>query len=72
MTGPNRPAEIINLNQRRKQANRKKREEDAASNRAKFGRTKVEKQRDSAEAAALERMLDGARRETRQDANNED
>lgn len=69
---PRRPAEIINLNQRRKQAARKTREDQASTNRSKFGRTKVEKTRDAAETAAIERMLDGAKRERKSDKSEED
>ncbi len=69
---PRRPAEIINLNQRRKQAARKTREDQASTNRTRFGRTKVEKTRDSAEAAAIERMLDGAKLERKSDKPDED
>lgn len=56
-------AEIINLRAARKA---RKRADDAAladQNRAKFGRTRAEKDRDRMEAERLARQVDGARRE---------
>ncbi|HEX7822853.1 MAG TPA: DUF4169 family protein [Sphingobium sp.] len=56
-------AEIINLRTARKT---RKRADDAAladQNRAKFGRTRAEKDRDRMEAERLARQVDGARRE---------
>ena len=56
-------AEIVNLRLARKARDRTRAEQQAAENRAKFGRTKAEKQRDKAEAARETRGLEGARRE---------
>lgn len=55
-------AEIVNLNRARKAKARTDKRAKAASNRAKHGRTKGEKARDSAEAARLRDMVDGARK----------
>lgn len=57
-------AEIINLNKRRKQAARKAEADQAAVNRQRFGRTKVQKARDQKSAEDAARKLDGLRRET--------
>lgn len=56
-------AEIINLRQARKARDRAKAQDMAASNRAKHGRTRGEKQRQEAEEAKIVRLLDGAKRE---------
>lgn len=56
-------AELINLNKARKQKARATAEAQAAANRVKFGRTKAEKQRDTAAEAEAARRLDGLRRE---------
>ncbi len=56
-------AEIINFRQARKGLARKAAEQQAAENRARFGRSKAEKQRDAAEQARLRKELDGAKRE---------
>jgi hypothetical protein len=53
-------AEIVNLRQARKARDRKQAEQSAAENRAKFGRTKLEKQRDQIEAERKQRTIDGA------------
>lgn len=50
--------EIINLRQARKQKQRAGKDQQAAENRAKFGRTKVEKQREAADTARVRRTLD--------------
>ena len=42
---------------------RKAAEQQAGENRARFGRTKAEKQRDAAEQERLRKELDGAKRE---------
>lgn len=55
--------EVVNLRMVRKAKTRSDREETAAANRAKFGRTKVEKQRSDREQARADATLDGARRE---------
>lgn len=56
-------AEIVNLRQARKAKARGGKEADAASNRAKFGRTKAEKQTEAAKAALAEKTLDGHKRD---------
>ena len=56
-------SEIINLRQARKRADRTKREETAAVNRAKFGRSKAERAVTKAEAEKRRALLDGAQRE---------
>lgn len=55
--------EVVNLRMVRKAKTRSDREATAAANRAKFGRTKVEKQRSDREQVRADAMLDGARRE---------
>lgn len=57
--------ELVNLRRARKDRDRRRREDDAAENRVKFGRTKVEKltakAQDELEAKRLEgHRLDGA------------
>jgi predicted nucleic acid-binding Zn-ribbon protein len=56
-------AEILNLNKARKARAKINAETQAAQNRAKFGRTKVDKASDAARADKLKRELDGAKRE---------
>jgi hypothetical protein len=56
-------AEIVNLNRARKVKARADKQGNAALNRVKHGRTKAEKARDSAEAARLRNLLDGARKQ---------
>ena len=56
--------EIINLRQARKVKARAEKERVAAANRAKFGRTKAERDAGRLEEARLDRRLDGSRRET--------
>jgi len=56
-------AEIINLNKVRKAKERVDKSARAEANRAKFGRTKAEKQAAKAEAERRQRELDGAKRE---------
>lgn len=56
--------EIVNLRTRRRQRDRLDRAEQAAGNRARFGRTGMEKERDRMERAQADRVLDGARLET--------
>ena len=56
-------AEIINLRTARKARARQNAEREAASNRAKFGQTKAEKQRQRADAERSGRLLDGAKLE---------
>jgi len=57
-------AEIVNLRQARKTRDRAKAEQQAVENRAKFGRTKAQKQRDRDEAERLRREVERAKRET--------
>ena len=56
-------AEPINLNRARKAKARAEAETNAAANRQKFGRSKVEKLNDAASVTRLGRTLDQARRE---------
>jgi hypothetical protein len=56
-------AEIVNLNRARKTRARTEAAGQAEANRAKFGRTKVQKQAEAADHARRETLLDGARRE---------
>ena len=53
--------EPINLNKFRKAKARANKEQRAAENRAKFGRTKAEKLADKAREEKLERDVDGAK-----------
>ncbi|MHA6721659.1 DUF4169 family protein [Sphingomonas sp. RS2018] len=54
-------AEIISLSRARKAKARADKAAVADANRAKFGRTKAEKQREAAEAYRLTALLDGAK-----------
>ena len=56
-------AEIVNLRRVKKQRARVEAAGQAAENRAKFGRTKGEKQADTLEARRAAKVLDGVRRE---------
>lgn len=55
--------DVINFRQARKGVARKAAEQQAGENRARFGRTKAEKQRDAAAQERLRKELDGAKRE---------
>ncbi|WP_326523145.1 DUF4169 family protein [Sphingomonas sp.] len=55
-------AEIVNLNRVRKAKAKAARAGEAQANRAKFGRTKGEKQRTALEDAQRVALLDGAKR----------
>lgn len=55
--------EIVNLRQARKARDRADAEATAAANRAKFGRTKTEKQAEAARASLACKALDGHKRE---------
>lgn len=55
--------DVINLNQARKAKAKADNKARAAENRARFGRTKVEKSLEAARAEKLKRELDGAKRE---------
>lgn len=56
-------AEIINLNKARKAKARVDKSARADENRARFGRTKAQKQAEAAETAKLARRLDDAKRD---------
>jgi hypothetical protein len=58
-------SEIVNLRQARKRAARSAHEAVAAANRAKHGQTKAEKASRQAEAEKLRIILDGAKRDDR-------
>lgn len=55
--------DVINLNRFRKARARTERAQEADANRAKFGRTAVDKARDDADAARRKALLDGVKRE---------
>ena len=54
-------ADIINLRQARKHKQRADKDQQAAENRAKHGRTKGEKQREAADADRVRRQVDQAK-----------
>ena len=56
-------AEIVNLRQARKAKARDEKDAAAAANRAKFGRTKTERQEEAAKAALEAKKLDGHKRD---------
>ena len=56
-------AEIVNLNKVRKTRAQAEKADQAATNRAKHGRTKAEKQNDARTEARRRALLDGAKRE---------
>ena len=56
-------ADILSLSKARKARARADKEQLAAENRAKFGRTKAEKQHEAAVKALAEKRLDATRRE---------
>jgi len=56
-------ADIINLNRARKAKAREEKAAQADANRAKFGRTKAEKDAQALEAERREHLLDGAKRD---------
>lgn len=57
-------AEIVNLRQARKARDRAADKAAAEANRARHGRTKAEKLGTEAERARLDRIVDGAKRDT--------
>ncbi|WP_237152400.1 DUF4169 family protein [Oryzibacter oryziterrae] len=59
--------DVVNLRLHRKAADRKKREAQADANRAKFGRTKAEKEQTAAVEKLETRRLDGHKREDTQE-----
>ncbi len=56
-------SEVVNLNRFRKRKARASAEKQAAENRAKFGRSKAQKQADEAAALEAQRRLDQLKRE---------
>lgn len=56
-------ADILSLSKARKAKARDDKEKLAAENRAKFGRTRADKQREAAEAAITQKRLDDAKLE---------
>jgi len=56
-------ADILSLSKARKAKARAEKEQTAAQNRVKFGRTKAEKQRDAALGKLAEKRLDANKRE---------
>ncbi|NIJ33089.1 DUF4169 family protein [Sphingomonas oligoaromativorans] len=56
-------AEIVNLNRARKAKARVDAAKQAEANRAKFGRTRAEREAEAAEQARRKALLDGAKRE---------
>lgn len=59
--------EIVNFNKARKAAQKAQAKAQAEANRARFGRTKGEKQAQAVERDKIVKLLDGARREDRKD-----
>lgn len=59
MTGVSVSADIINLNQYRKAKQKDEKRDKAAGNRAKFGRTKADKQAEAKDRETSERLLAG-------------
>ena len=57
-------ADIINFRQARKAQKRQQDETKVAANRAKFGQTKAQRTLQSAESARIDKVVDGAKRET--------
>ncbi len=57
--------EIVNFNKARKAAQKTQAKAEAAANRARFGRTKGEKQAEALERDKAVKLLDGAKREDR-------
>lgn len=55
--------EVINLNKVRKRKAREQAAAQAAENRARFGRTKEQKQREAATSEEAQKRLDGLHRE---------
>lgn len=56
-------AEIVNLRLARKARDRATAARVAAANRAKFGRTRAEREAEAVERARIDRTLDGAKRD---------
>lgn len=60
-------AEIVNLRTARKRKARADKETEAAGNRARFGRTKAERERETAEKALAGKRLDAHKRDEPKD-----
>lgn len=56
-------ADIVNLNRARKKKTAAAKQKTAAANRAKFGRSKAEKQKEEIERVQRNRILDGHHRD---------
>jgi hypothetical protein len=56
-------ADIVNLNRARKARAKAEAGKQAEANRAKFGRTRAEREREAADKARRDALLDGAKRE---------
>jgi len=56
-------AEIVNLRQKRKQKAREDKEKRAVQNRAKFGRTKAQKKKETLEQSQNRKTVDDAKRD---------
>lgn len=56
-------AEVVNLRQRRKQAERRAKDETAAENRLRFGRTAAERKVQAREGERAASLLDGHKRD---------
>ncbi len=65
-------AEIINLRQARKRREREAKDAEAAGNRARFGRTRAERERDDIDEAKIRQHLDGHHLENGSDARPEE
>lgn len=52
-------AEIVNLRQARKSKDRNRKQQEAAENRIKHGRTKADRRKDQSEADRRHRTMDG-------------
>lgn len=62
-------AEIINFRQERRRRQREARAAEAAENRARFGRTRAERERDALREVQAHRKLDGHLREAGSESN---
>jgi len=56
-------AEVVNLRQKRKEKARVDKEKRAAQNRAKFGRTRAEKKKETLEQSQNRKTVDDAKRD---------
>ncbi len=60
--------DVVNLNQFRKERDRRRKAVQAAINRERFGRTKAEKEQDRDEVSRIERLLDNTKRDVSPDS----